>query len=116
MTTAIVQKPIPLKVIFILNALMMVLPFVFYFIITSRNIVIDNLDTIWMVYTGIAYIISFDFLVYFLVNRNLTGARVIFFINILIAIASKAYLGIVVALISLTLSFLNKKVLAYFAS
>lgn len=111
-----VKKPIPLRVIFILNALMMVLPFVFYYVFTTKNITVGDLDPIWMVYTGIAYIISFAVLVYFFINRKLLGARIMFIINILIAIPAGAYIGILIAIISLLLSFFNKKVLAYFSA
>jgi len=109
-----VKKPIALRVIFILNALMMILPFVFYGVFTSQNITVGDLKPIWMVYTGIAYIISFIFLVYCLLNRIQLGARIIFVLNIIIAIPVGAYIGILVAIISLSLSFFNKKVLGYF--
>ncbi|OJJ15407.1 hypothetical protein BKI52_38995 [marine bacterium AO1-C] len=109
-----VKKPIPLRVIFILNALMMILPFVFYAVITSKNIRIGNLEPIHMVYTGIAYILSFAVLVFFLVKMNIRGARFIFFLNILIAVPTGAYIGILIAIISLALSFFNQKVLGYF--
>ncbi len=111
-----VKKPIPLRIIFILNALMMFLPFVFYYVFTTRDITVGNLDPMWMVYTGIAYIVTFIILVYFILNRNVIGARIIFLINILIAIPAGAYIGILIAIISLLLSFYNKKVLAYFNS
>lgn len=111
-----IHKPIPLRIIFILNALMAILPFIFYWVFTSKNMSVGNLNPIWMIYTGIAYIISFIFLVYCLKNRKQWGARIIFFINILIAIPTSAYLGILVALISLALSFFNKKILAYFSA
>jgi hypothetical protein len=95
---------------------MMVLPFVFYYVFTTKDITVGTLDPMWMVYTGIAYIISFSILVYFLANRKILGARIMFIINILIAIPAGAYLGILVAIISLALSFFNKKVLAYFSA
>jgi preprotein translocase subunit Sec61beta len=109
-----IKKPAPLRVIFILNALMALLPFVFYQVFTSQNIRIGNLDPMWMVYTGIAYAVSFVVLVYFLANRKLLGARTIFLTNILIALPAGAYIGILVAIISLALSFFNQRVLAYF--
>ncbi|BDD06522.1 hypothetical protein [Aureibacter tunicatorum] len=109
-----VNKPVFLRVIFILNALMMFLPFVFYYVFTTKNITVGDLDPMWMVYTGVAYILSFAFLVYFLKNRKLTGSRIMFVINILIALPAGAYLGIIVALISLALSLFNRRVLAYF--
>lgn len=111
-----IHKPVPLRVIFILNALMTILPFIFYWVFTSKNITVGNLNPIWMVYTGIAYIISFVFLVYCLKNRKQLGARIIFIVNILIAIPSGAYIGILIAFVSLAISFFNKKVQAYFTS
>ena len=114
LTEELPKKPIPLRVIFILNALMMILPFVFYYVITSKGIVIGGLEPIYMVYTGIAYILTFAVLVYFILNRNITGFRGVFLLNILIALPTSAYIGIGVAIISLLLSFFNGKVKAYF--
>lgn len=113
MTKDSIKKPIQLRIIFILNALMMILPFIFYYVFTSKNISIAGLKPIHMVYTGIAYIISFMFLVFFILKKKLVGIRVMFVINILIALPTKAYLGILVAIISIILSF-TSKVKAYF--
>lgn len=107
-------KPIPLRVIFILNALMMVLPFIFYFVITSKGIDIGRLDPKIMIYTGIGYIVSFAVLVFFILKRNIMGVRGVLFANILISLPAKAIIGIVVAVISLLLAFLNEKVKTYF--
>jgi len=111
-----VHKPIPLRIIFILNALMAILPFIFYWVFTTKNITVGDLDPMWMVYTGIAYILSFTLLVYCLQNRKLLAARIVFVVNILIAIPAGAYIGILVAITSLALSFFNKKILAYFSA
>ena len=111
----LVKKPILLRVIFILNALMMILPFVFYYVFTTKGVSIDNLDPMYMVYTGIAYIVSFALLVNFILKKNMTGIRVIFILNVLIALPAKAYLGILIAFISMGLSF-TKPVKEYFAS
>lgn len=110
-----VQKPIQLRIIFILNALMMFLPFVFYYVFITNDITIGDLDPMWMVYTGIAYVATFPFLVYFILNRNITGARALFVVNAVIAIPAGAYIGIVFAVISMGLSF-TAKVKAFFAS
>ena len=115
MTTDKVKKPIQLRLIFILNALMMFLPFGFYYVFTTKDISIGGLDPIYMVYTGIAYILSFVLLVNFILKRNLLGARIIFFVNLLIALPASAYLGILVAIVSMALSF-TSKVKAFFAS
>lgn len=114
-TTDLVKKPILLRVIFILNALMMFLPFVFYYVFTTRDISIDGLDPMYMVYTGLAYIVSFALLVFFILKRNIIGARIMFVINVLIALPASAYIGILVAIISMGLSF-TSKVKEYFAS
>ena len=111
----LVKKPALLRVIFILNALMMILPFVFYYVFTNKDISIDGLDPMYMVYTGMAYIVSFILLVVFILRRNILGARIIFGVNIIIALPAKAFIGILVALISIGLSF-TAKVKDYFAS
>ena len=113
MTQELPKKPIPLRITFILNALMMILPFVFYFVITLNQIKVGTLDPNWMIYTGIAYIFSFILLVFFILTRNFTGYRIMFFVNILIAIPAGAFIGMVIALVSFGLSF-NKKIKAYF--
>lgn len=111
--TALPGKPITLRVIFILNALMAILPFIFYAVITSKDISIGNLDPTWMLYTGAAYILSFVFMVRSILKRNILAIRIIIGLNVLIALPAKAYLGILVALISIVLTF-HKKVKAYF--
>ncbi len=108
------NKPAQLRVIFILNALMMILPFVFYSVITSKEITLGGLDPMWMIYTGIAYIVSFALLVYSILNAKLMLFRALFVVNILIAIPAKAWIGVGVAVISMALSFHNK-VVGYFS-
>lgn len=112
-TQELPKKPIPLRVTFILNALMMILPFVFYTVISRNNIQIANLDPMWMIYTGLAYVASFIVLVSFILKRNFNGFRTLFFINFVIAIPASAYIGMLVAIVSFVLSF-NKKIKAYF--
>jgi len=56
------KKPIQLRIIFILNALMMFLPFLVYFLVTNNKIEMDVVP-MHVIYTGIAYIISFGALV-----------------------------------------------------
>ena len=114
MSTIAINKPIPLRVIFILNALMMILPFVFYAVFTAKEISIAGLEPIYMVYTGLAYIGSFALLVTTILKKRLTLFRLIFGLNILIAIPAGAYIGMLFAIISFGLSF-NSKVKAYFA-
>lgn len=112
-TAELPGKPIPLRVIFILNALMMFLPFVFYYVFTTRGISIEGLDPMYMIYTGIAYIVSFGGMVASILTRKIMAIRTIIVLNVLIAIPAGAYIGMVVAAISMGLTF-NKKVKAYF--
>ena len=110
---AVIQKPIPLRVIFILNALMCILPFFFAYIVSAGKIN-PGIPAEYMVYTGVAYIFSFAALVTSILKRNLNLVRVVIGINILIALPTKAYIGIVVAIISGALAF-NSQVKRYFA-
>ena len=111
-----INKPLALRAIFILNALMMILPFIFYFVVTTNGIDLGGLDPQLMIYTGIAYILSFGALVFSILKKNIMLARAIFLINILIALPASAYIGIVVAIISLAISFFSSRVKAYFTN
>ncbi|RNC84489.1 MAG: hypothetical protein ED557_05780 [Balneola sp.] len=110
-----INKPKQLRAIFILNALMIALPFLFYLVFTTQDIIIGTLDPIWMVYTGIGYIISFAMLVATILNRKIILMRLVFALNILISIPVGAYIGILVAVISFALSY-HKNVKAFFGS
>lgn len=102
------KKPIQLRIIFILNALMMVLPFIFYAVFTAKNVQIEGFNPVWMIYTGIGYIVSFALLVFFILKKQFVAFRIMFAINVLISIPASAYIGIVVAIVSFVLSFSNK--------
>lgn len=110
------KKPIALRVIFILNALMMILPFIFYYVFTTKDIQIEGLNPTYMIYTGLAYITSFSLLVFFILRKKLLGIRFVFVLNILIALPTKAYIGIGVAIISLVISFFSGAVKNYFSN
>ena len=110
---ALPGKPLPLRAMFLLNAMMAILPFIFYAVFTTKNIKIDGVVPELMLYTGAGYILSFAALVYFILRRNITAIRIIIVLNILIAVPAKATIGILVAIISFALSF-NQKVRAYF--
>jgi len=114
-TTTLNKKPAPLRVIFILNGLMMILPFVFYAVFTINDIKVGDLQNIYMVYTGLAYILSFGILIWTILNKKLMMMRAVFGLNILIAFPAGAFIGMLFAIISFALSF-NKKVKDYFAS
>lgn len=114
-TTELVRKPAQLRVIFILNALMMFLPFVFYYLAVSGKLVIAGLKPMWMIYTAIGYMTTFAVLVTAILKRNIVLLRIIFGVNVLIAFPAGAFIGMLVAVISFALSF-NSKVKGFFAS
>ena len=107
------KKTTPLRILMALNAMMMFLPFVFYFVIIKNNFEV-GVDPTWMLYTGLGYIVSFSALVFFVLTRNILGLRIVIGINVIIAIPVSAFIGWIVVIVSIVLSF-NKKVKAYFA-
>lgn len=110
------KKPILLRAIFIMNGLLMFLPFFFYYAITSKILDVGGeLDPMWMIYTGIAYIALFATLVFCILKRNIMGVRAVLIITLLASLPASAYIGIVVSLISLALSF-TAQVKAYFGA
>lgn len=108
------KKPVSLKAILILNGLMTVLPFAFYFVITSKGIELGGLQPVWMIYAAIAYMVSFAALNIFISKKMIWGIRAVFALNVLIALPVAAYIGILFAIISISLSFLSKKLKVYF--
>ncbi len=108
-----INKPKTVTAVFILNVIMMILPFVFYTVFTTQNITIDGLDPMLMIYTGIAYIVSFVPLVISIRTKRIWLFRSILLLNILIALPAKAYIGIIVAIVSIIIS-LTKRVTTYF--
>ena len=109
------QKPYQLRIVFILNALLSILPFIFYYVFTTKEINIGGLDPTYFIYTGIGYISSFILMVYAILTKKLLLFRVVFLLTILISLPTKAYIGIHFALISLLLSF-HKKIVNYLNS
>ena len=108
------EKPFVLRMVFIVNALMAVLPFIFYGVVKTKEITVPGIPPAWMLYTGLAYSVSFIFLVTAFLNKKLQHSRFLFLLNIIIALPAKAYIGILVALISLWMAFRNQKFLNYF--
>ena len=101
--TKLIGKPIQLRIIFVLNFLMMFLPFLVYFLVTNNKIEMDVVP-LHVVYTGIAYIISFALLVYCILNKKFFALRIMFIINLLIALPVGVDGGIVIAIVSFILS------------
>lgn len=107
------KKPVILRVLFILNAILMFLPFVFYYAFTKEELTSKGLEPIHMIYTGIGYIINFAIMVASILNKRIQIFRGIFLLTILISLPLKAYIGIAFGIISILLSF-NSKIKLYF--
>ena len=102
------QKPIQLRIVFILNVILALLPFIFYYVFSSKNISIEGLKPIYFIYTGIGYITSFIVMIYAILSKKIKLFRTVFVATILISLPTKAYIGIAVAAISILLSFHSK--------
>lgn len=114
-STAIkVQKPTVLRIIFILNAILMLLPFIFYYIITKNQISIQGIHPIWMIYTGIAYTSLFIGIVISIVKKKLKILRVLLLTIILVSFPAKAIIGMLIGGLSILLSF-TRPVQQYFS-
>lgn len=107
------KKPAILRIVFILNAILSILPFVFYYVFTTKNISVGGLSPQIFIYTGIGYIISFALMIATILSKKIALFRSVFIITILISLPSKAYIGIAIASISLLLS-MNNKIKMYF--
>lgn len=107
------HKPISLRAIFILNAVKILLAFVFFTIFSVKDITVGSLDRMYILYTAFGYILTFGAMVFFILRKNILAVRVIIGIDLLVSLPIKAIIGIAIALVSFLLSF-NPKVKAYF--
>lgn len=106
-------KPITLRVIFILNALKIILALGFFTVFTVKDITVGGLDRMYILYTAFAYTLTFGAMVFFILRKNLLALRITIGIDLLVSLPTKALIGIVIALVSFSLSFTHK-VKAYF--
>lgn len=108
-----VKKPAPLRVIFISNLILAFLPFVFYLVITKKGITVGELDPIWMIYTGVVYILTFLGTMASILKKKIWGVRVLAIVVAIASIPAGAYIGMAVAALSFGLTF-NGRVKEYF--
>ena len=107
------KKPVPLRIIFILNACKILLSFGIYIVFSIKDISIGGLDPILILYTALGYVATFGAMVFFILRKNILGLRIITGIDLLISLPLKAFIGIAIAIVSFLLTF-NKKVKEYF--
>lgn len=112
------NKPALLRVIFILNALKILLSFGLFIGFSYYGLEVgdkggDGMATI-ILWTTLGYIVTFAVMVASILKRSILGARLAFVADVLISLPAQAFIGIVVAIISIGLSFTGP-VKAYFS-
>lgn len=112
MNTLKKQKPGQLRAIFILNLLLVIICFTFYYFASSKGNV-GGVPAKTILYTAISYTVLFGGLVVSIKKFSLMGLRAVNILVVLVSAPSVAVIGIVIGLISFGLSF-HKKVKMYF--
>ncbi len=112
------KKPPLLRVIFILNALKIVLTFGFFLAFKFFGLSVHGLEgnsaAMLMLYTMVGYMATFAAIVVSILKRNIVTMRIAIVVDFLISIPPKAPIGFAIAVISMGLSF-SRPVRAYFA-
>ncbi len=112
------DKPINLRIIFILNALKILLALGFFVAFKYYDFSVGELRgdaaASVMLYTMFGYIAAFIGMVISILKRVVIGLRVAIIADFLVSIPGKAFIGFAIALISIALTFTNS-VRAYFA-
>lgn len=106
------KKPALLRVIFILNALKIILAFVFYVVLKDKTDF--AFDPIYILYTAIAYALLFVGIVASILKKNIWAMRIVILIDFVVSIPTTAIIGLVISALSFGLSF-STKIKAYFA-
>ena len=105
------KKPTPLRVIFILNLLLVIICFVFFAFAQSKGNV-AGVPAKAILYTAISYTVLFIGLVISIKKFSLLAVRIVILLVFLASIPASAFIGMVISIISMILSF-NKKVKLY---
>ena len=111
-------KPITLRIIFILNALKILLTFGFFVAFKFYGLAVHGLEgdagATLMLYTMFGYMAAFAGIVMSILKRNILGLRLAIIADFLVSIPAKAPIGFAIAAISMALTF-TASVRAYFA-
>ena len=111
-------KPVTLRMIFILNALKILLAFGFFAAFKFYGLQVGELAgpqaANLMLYTMLGYMVTFACIVASILKRSMTGIRAAIAVDFLVSIPATAVVGFVIAIISMGLTF-TTTVGAYFA-
>lgn len=107
------KKPVPVRAIFILNAIKILISFGIYTVFTTQGISIGGLAPSTILYTSLAYVATFAIMVLSILRRQVWGVRAMNVLDLLISLPASAFIGIGVAILSFGLTF-HQKAKAYF--
>jgi hypothetical protein len=108
----IMKKPIQLRTIFILNLILVIICYIFFGVASSKGSV-GGLKPTAILYTTISYSALFIALIAAIKKFNLLAFRTVIALVFLVSIPTTAIIGMVIAIISLVISFHNK-IVSYF--
>lgn len=111
-------KPLNLRIIFVLNAFKILLSVGLYIGFKYQGLTIGTLSSASgaaiILYTTIGYLITFTVMVFSILKRNMLGLRLAIGADFLVSIPAKAFIGMLIATVSLGLTF-TVTVKRYFA-
>ncbi|MFY2824198.1 hypothetical protein [Ruegeria sp. MALMAid1280] len=112
------SKPVTLRVIFILNALKILLAFGFFTAFKFYGLQVGELvgpqAANLMLYTMLGYLVTFACIVASILKRSIVGIRAAIAVDFLVSIPATAIIGFIIAIISMVLTF-TASARAYFA-
>ena len=114
MTTQL-KKPIPLRIVFILNLLKIFLAAGLFYHFSTNDVQLGSVGPQIILYTMFAYIVFFFGIIITITKRNLLALKIIVFLDLLASIPASAFAGLLISTISLLLLFFNGKIKSYFA-
>lgn len=110
----VINKPITLRVIFILNAFKIILSLGFYYVFTFTDLAPEGLaDPTKILYTSFAYMVLFGVMVTSILKRSFWGLRLAIILDFLVSIPVVAVVGFVISIVSFGMTF-TKSVKKYF--
>lgn len=112
------SKPVTLRMIFILNALKILLAFGFFTAFKFYSLQVGELAgpqaANLMLYTMLGYMVTFACIVASILKRSLIGIRAAISVDFMVSIPATAVIGFIIAIISMGLTF-TASVRAFFA-
>ncbi len=111
-----IKKPIPLRIVFILNLFKIFLAAGLLTYFTINDIQLGDVGPKIILYTLLAYIVTFIGIVRTILTKELKALKAIVFLDLVVSLPASAYAGILISVVSLLLLFFNGKIKEYFAS